>query len=132
MLKKTHLAMGIATTITFITKDNMLIAPIALVGSIAPDWDIYLGMKHRTITHSLIALVGSSYLLYTLNEQLGVLWGINYLSHIVLDSLTKRGVPLLYPFKKSYQGIKLFKTGGAEDLFISLILIYIIVTIIKK
>ncbi|WP_238882688.1 metal-dependent hydrolase [Clostridium sp. YIM B02551] len=132
MLKKTHLAMGIATTITFITKDNMLIAPLALVGSIAPDWDIYLGMKHRTLTHSLIALVGSSYLLYTFNKQLGLLWGVNYLSHIVLDSLTKRGVPLLYPFRKNYQGLKLFKTGGAEDLFISLILIYIIISVIRK
>ncbi|MBL4930952.1 metal-dependent hydrolase [Clostridium paridis] len=132
MLKKTHLAMGIATTITFITTDNMLIAPIALVGSIAPDWDVYLGIKHRTLTHSLIALLGSSYLLFTFNEQLGVLWGINYLTHLLLDSLTKTGVPLLFPFHKKYQGLKLFKTGGAEDLFISLILIYIILSAIRK
>lgn len=131
MLKRTHLAMGIATTITLITKDNMLIAPVAIVGSIAPDWDIYIGIKHRTLTHSLVALVFTSYVLYTFNEQLGILWGINYLTHLLLDSLTKTGVPFLYPLKKKYYGFKLFKTGGAEDFFISLILIYIIFSVIR-
>jgi len=131
MLKRTHLAMGIATTITLVTKDNMLIAPIALVGSIAPDWDIYLGIKHRTLTHSLLALGISSYFLYTFNEQLGILWGINYFTHLFLDSLTKAGVPFLYPLKKKHYGFKLFKTGGAEDFFIGLLLIYIIFSLVK-
>lgn len=131
MMKRTHMFTGIIATVPFINLDNALIAPIALIGSIAADWDFYMGIKHRTSTHSLLALLITSGAFMLFNFQLGLLWGLNYLTHLFLDSLTKMGVPLLYPFSRKYYGARIFKTRGAEDLLICLMFLYLITTIIQ-
>jgi inner membrane protein len=128
-MKKTHLFTGIALTIPFISLSNIILLP-AVIGSVAPDWDYRIGIKHRTITHSLIALIISSAFLGTFNIKLGLLWALNYTVHLLLDSLTKMGVPLLYPWRKKYYGKKLFRTHGAEDGLLALISIYIISSLI--
>jgi inner membrane protein len=64
---------------------------------------------HRFITHSLIGMAILSYLLYLLltflhpimgNVNIAVVWGsfvIGIGSHLVMDTLTKEGVPWLLP-----------------------------------
>lgn len=125
MTKKTHVAVGVAITLPIIS-----VCPIysvfGLLGAVIPDWDMLLGIKHRTITHSLIALLISSMVVIFINFGIGLVWFVSYTSHLILDSFTKMGVPLFYPRNKKYYGFKLIKTGGAEDLFICLLTIFFI------
>lgn len=112
MKRNTHAIIGCALAISFITSPLSL---IALYGSIAPDLDIKLGMRHhRTFTHSLLFLGLSSFLFYTINKELGFVWAISYSVHLFLDSLTVSGVPLLYPFPHRF-GLKWFHTDGWID-----------------
>lgn len=131
MMKKTHMFAGIAATIPFVTWNNIIIVPIAVIGSFAADWDYYMGIKHRTATHSFLALIISSVVLAFFNIQLGLLWGLNYFTHLLLDSLTVTGVPLLYPMIKKSYGLRIFKTRGAEDFFLMLMLLYTIITMLQ-
>ncbi|MFL0198287.1 metal-dependent hydrolase [Clostridium sp. WILCCON 0269] len=124
MTKKTHVAVGVAVTLQIITLNP--IASIGVLGAIAPDWDMMLGIKHRTTTHSLIALFISTIIITLLNTKIGLVWGLNYSIHLFLDSFTKMGVPFLYPFKNNYYGLKLIRTGQSEDLFICLLAIFFI------
>lgn len=106
MTKKTHITVGAAATI--------------------PDIDLSLGIKHRTITHGFISLILSTLVLSLVNIPISLVWGLNYAIHLILDSFTKTGVPLFYPYNKKYYGMKLICTGQSEDLFICLIAILVI------
>lgn len=111
---KTHVAAGVLVALPFISMTDP-ISTLGIIGSIAPDWDKVLKIKHRTFTHCLISLCGSCMYMSYINEKLGIVWFITYSSHLFLDSLTVRGVPLLYPFKKDTYGLKLFTTGKKFD-----------------
>ena len=125
MTKRTHIAVGIATTLPLL---NLVpgYAVIGILGSMIADWDLLLGIKHRTITHSLLALILVTITTMLINFNIGVVIGFNYLIHLLLDSCTKTGTPFLYPFKKKYYGPKLIMTGGVEDLSICLLSIFLI------
>ena len=127
MMKRTHLAVGVAISVPIILKFNLpVVAGLGVIGAIAPDWDFYIGVKHRTLTHSLLALMITTIpIIYLFDNGVGVIWGICYFSHMVLDSLTVMGVPFLYPFIKDRQGIRKFRTGQGEDYFIQLMAIYL-------
>jgi len=69
----------------------------------APDWDLRVGIRHRTITHSLLiplglfiaAVFAPPYykdILYTASLVL--------INHDILDLFTWAGVPLFYPLSK--------------------------------
>lgn len=103
---------------------------------------------HRFISHSIIGFilfgVGLSLILKLINTfllvDMSVVWWafmIGFLSHLIMDSLTKEGVPWLFPIPihLGFPPIKFFriKTGGWFEkylIFPSLILInfYIIYT----
>jgi len=59
---------------------------------------------HRTITHSLIVLIGSSLFVawvessFFSGTQFAKTYFLAYMSHLILDMMTVQGVPLLYPF----------------------------------
>jgi len=61
--------------------------------------------SHRTITHSLLAVVvvwSLSWLLRSFSGVDLVFWLVGgYSSHLVLDMMTVQGVALFYPFKKN-------------------------------
>ncbi|WML35644.1 metal-dependent hydrolase [Clostridium sp. OS1-26] len=126
MMKRTHMFAGAATTLPFINATNVMLLPIAIIGSFVADWDYRIGLKHRGITHTILALLITTGALSLYRLQLGLLWGLNYSTHLLLDSLTITGVPLLYPIKNKYYGFKLIKTRSSEDMFICLICIYLI------
>ncbi|MBD7912338.1 MULTISPECIES: metal-dependent hydrolase [Clostridium] len=124
MIKRTHLAIGLAATIPLIMKNP--ISVLGVLGAIAPDWDKYLRLKHRTITHSLVALGVSTVGLYHVNKSVALVWGICYASHLLADALTIKGVPFFYPYKKKY-GLKLLKTGDVKEYVIQLLAIAILI-----
>ncbi|WP_300924874.1 metal-dependent hydrolase [uncultured Clostridium sp.] len=128
MMGRTHTAIGILAAIPVIRYLDLPYVFItgSIIGSVAPDWDLYLGIKHRTITHSLLFLAISTIGIGLFNINMAIMWGIAYALHLLADSFTKMGVPFLYPFKKKRYGAKLIYASGAEDLFILLVAIYII------
>lgn len=125
-MKITHVFAGAVATLPFINTTNILFFPIVLAGSSVADWDYKVGLKHRGVTHTMLALLATSLALSLYNVKLGLLWGLNYGTHLLLDSLTVTGIPLLYPFKNKKYDFKIFKTRSSEDMFICLICIYLI------
>jgi len=125
MTKKTHICVGIALTLPLLS-----IVPeyaiVGIIGATLADYDLILGIKHRTITHSLLTLILATITVMLFNFNIGLVFGYNYSIHLILDSFTKMGVPFLYPFKKKYYGLKLIRTGGVEDMFICLLAILLI------
>jgi inner membrane protein len=94
-----------------------------------------LFISHRTLSHSILGIILFYYLLTILlpmflnpsyinpNLVLAAIM-IGYLSHIATDSLTKEGVPLLFPLKFEFGFPPLsflrIKTGGFIENFIFL------------
>lgn len=125
MMKRTHIAVGVAIAVPIILKlDLPKLSALAIIATIVPDWDFYMGIEHRTLTHSLLALLVTTIPIYLFDSSLGFIWGLCYFSHILLDSMTIMGVPFLYPFIKKRRRIMKFKTGDGEDYFIQLMSIY--------
>lgn len=127
MMKRTHVAIGLAASMPIIIHNPITL--VGVIGSTFPDWDYLLGIPHRTITHSLLALFVSSGVICLFHTKVALVWFICYGLHLLGDSITKMGVPYLYPWNKKYYGYKLIKTRGAEDYFIQLLAIAFIVFI---
>lgn len=127
MMKKTHISLGLAFTLPLITSGTVAACGIiGLLGSIAPDWDLKLHIRHRTLTHCILLLATTTMLISKFNIDISAVWFVNYLLHLLSDSLTLKGVPFLYPFKRKYYGLKLFRTGGVLDFITFLIGLYLI------
>lgn len=131
----------------------------AFIGSVLPDIDhpgSFIGRKvkpisiilnrtvgHRGMTHAPIFVLGLSALLgflvmkltgftqaISLFFVLGLFAGM--VSHLLMDMLTKSGIPLLYPFSKKDFSIAPFKTGGIGEYIASLACILIIFFMMKE
>ena len=73
---------------------------IVSVISITPDILDKLSGTHRGMGHSILWIIPIIFVgLY--NIVLGAALLVGFLSHIILDSFTVNGCPLLYPFKKT-------------------------------
>lgn len=68
-------------------------------GCLLPMW---IFCNHRGFTHSIAALVMITFLASFINVPCAIAVGTGYLSHILLDYLTPRGVKLAWPKKKHY------------------------------
>lgn len=87
---------------------------------------------HRGITHSLIAVVAMSCLLWWVFQQANwhqgiavpVLVGIavGYLSHLLGDWLTNSGVPLLWPSKRRFVSPLKLCTGDFREYVLALLM----------
>jgi len=97
--------------------------PVILLGALLPDIDttksvigrlvkpvakiINQKYGHRTITHSLIALIGLTAVVsafqaaYFPGLAIAQVFGLAYASHLLLDMVTVQGIPLFYPFSKN-------------------------------
>jgi inner membrane protein len=139
------------TTALTLCSSALLIAG-ANIGSVMPDIDkptSKVGKKllfkpisivlnktfgHRTVTHSLLLsliflslLIGSSYIfvdnMFYLYSNFTIGFSIGYLSHLLMDSMTVQGIPVLYPFVKKKYRIAKFKTEKHEEVMSTLCLI---------
>lgn len=125
MMKRTHVSVALLVTSPLIIANP--ISGIGIVAATIPDIDLLFGMNnHRKLTHSLLALGVSTGFMYVLFPTSWLVWFIAYLSHLCLDSFTKMGIAFFYPFNKKYFGLKAIKSGGSEDKFIALIMVYLI------
>ena len=121
MTRKTHIFTSICViSILFRFCKLPLYSLLGLIGATTADIDSILLIKHRTITHSLLFFITSTELVMLLNFYVGIVYGISFAIHLWLDSMTKMGAPLFYPWSKRYYGMKVIKTRSAEDIFIGL------------
>lgn len=61
---------------------------------------IGVASEHRSFTHSLLAMLLFSFCFGLVVQRLGFFVLVGYASHLLLDLLNKKDVPLLYPRKK--------------------------------
>lgn len=81
---------------------------------------VALFVKHRGITHSLLALalVGALALRF---PPWGLALALGYSSHLIADAVTIEGIPLLYPWGRMFHLLPphtRLKTGGLVESFI--------------
>ena len=67
--------------------------------------------KHRKIFHSIFFGIALSYLFFLYDKNAGLGFFLGFTSHIVLDSLTRQGINLLYPLGK-FDVSGFIKSGG--------------------
>ena len=77
--------------------ENQQSAVIGLIAFIVL-WLIGYCSDHRTFTHSLLGLILYSLAMAMIHQPLAFGFAAAYLSHIVLDVMTRKKLPLLYPF----------------------------------
>ena len=82
----------------------LILAIIAAYFSSLPDLDLVLGIKHRTITHSLIfsliPLILANFINNIYISLILKIIGIAIFTHLIGDSFTTMGVMPFYPFSK--------------------------------
>lgn len=130
----------INTNPSILSIEGMIFMGGATLGSLFPDIDhrgSYLGRRakvasffasmlfeHRGATHAPITAGIMTFLMYLLGglfiaPPLLKLWFIGFyigiLSHILLDMLTKGGVPILYPISKRKFSLTNMKTGSKGE-----------------
>lgn len=101
----THALTGLALS------EALMLNPIVIViGAVIPDIDYLIGIPHRTITHSLLFIITACLLAWRLkSKQTSFALLVGLTSHLLLDSVTTKGVPLLFPLN-TYYGFNLFNS----------------------
>ena len=132
MMGKTHRAIGYTTTLVLIAYTDIGVIPslIGFIGCTAPDIDIKLKIRHRGITHWLITSIALYYLISILNKNIAYAFLINYILHLLADSLTVEGCPLFAPIYNKRIGLKLFRTNCFIEKLIYYILLIIFVFVL--
>lgn len=103
MISVTHLVFGLS--IAYILDKRLLTASIF---ALVPDFDVTFNFLypfvHRGIMHSLLAAGIFTLLVFLYTEDRGSAESclLGYSSHLVLDSLTSSGVPILFPFFRGF------------------------------
>lgn len=113
MLLITHLLAGLLG-LKLLGWLNPLNAILVVIGSAMPDLDTRLGLKHRTLTHSLIFLLP-----FFLVPGLGLGVGL----HVLFDLLTPTGTQLLYPRRDWFIILGAPLRTGKQDTLISLLIL---------
>ncbi len=152
---RTHAAIGVAaglllaSTMSADPVNTVGLAAISGVAALFPDIDspeskisrragpvrgLFAGVSHRGLTHSLVALA-LLLLIIPLSFNLFVVVFIGYASHLLADSMTKVGIPLLWP-KAQYvhllpKGYRLTTGGQIETLIFLLVSLGSIVMVVR-
>lgn len=117
MTGKQHVGIGIISMYMLdhkltITPSNLVFATGTIIGSLLPDCDIvkapagkvlplWLFMKHRTYTHSLLATLFITAITTYFNKSFGLGIGFGYGLHLLADATTPMRLPyFLWGFKK--------------------------------
>lgn len=132
MLRKTHLAIGLAASLYFLphVTNKIIFIPIVLIASILPDIDsgfstlgergifkmVQMTTKHRGILHTYTFCIAVSILLTTVYPVAALPFFLGYSFHLLADSFTIRGIKPFWPLKMVTSGN--IKTGGKAEKII--------------
>ncbi len=138
-MRKTHAAAGLALGLGLSLIHHQPVLNAALLwlltqaAALLPDLDLKLHIKHRTITHSLLALLLVSLATWYVDPRLLVYVASGYGSHLVLDFLTVWGIPIFWPVKRRFRLLRI-STGGEVDHVICVLLVlaasYLVMSIV--
>lgn len=139
MIKRTHLAIGLAFALLFLPHVNnkLLFFPIVLICSLLPDIDSpdsYFGhhklwrplqfiVTHRGIFHSFTLCILVSFVFAFFVPVLALPFFLGYSSHLLSDSFTQEGITPFWPWKRTSTGF--LRTGGTVErgVFITFLII---------
>ena len=129
MIKKTHLAIGLAISLYFLpfVKYKLLFIPIILIASLLPDIDsrfshvgkkkifrpVQIFFEHRGPLHSYTVCIIISLIFAFFYPIFALPFFLGYSFHLLADSFTVRGIKPFWPLKYVSNGI--IKTGGLTD-----------------
>lgn len=129
MIKRTHLAIGLALALLFLPSVTykLVFFPIVLICSLLPDIDSphsYLGhgkvwrpmqffAKHRGIFHSLTFCIIVSVVFAFVLPVVAFPFFLGYSCHLLADSFTQEGITPFWPWKRSINGV--VRTGGKVE-----------------
>ena len=150
MIKRTHLAIGIALALYFLPWINhkLFFVPVVIIASILPDIDsatstlgrkaifkpVQIFMTHRGPMHSYTMCVLLSTIFAFFFPIIALPFFFGYSFHLFADSFTLNGIRPFWPLKFSTGGI--VKTGGMIDkaiFFVFLIIdVFLISTLFSK
>ncbi len=140
MNKSTHILFGIGFTLLLLNPTRTIPLVLALISSVIgaslPDLD--LKFKHRMILHNIFAVTVSAFLVYLASTMIPIVnwyttyitlgFVLGYISHILLDSLTKAGIALFYPItRKRIRILRLRSNSSIANALLSLISLLAIV-----
>ncbi len=139
MIKRTHLAIGLALALLFLPNVNykFVFFPIVLICALLPDIDspdsyfgssklwrpLQLLVKHRGVFHSFTLCILVSVLFAFVLPIVALPFFLGYGSHLLADSFTQEGITPFWPWKRASQGA--LRTGGSMEngIFIGFIII---------
>ena len=129
MLRRTHLAIGVALSIYFLplVTYKLIFVPIVILSSLFPDVDsmhsavgrrrifrpIQLFFEHRGPLHSYTFAIALSLLVAVFYPIAALPFFIGYSFHLLADSFTINGIRPFWPSKVSSNG--LIRTGGHTE-----------------
>ncbi len=137
MMARSHVVVGVAAWVAAAPLLHLpIIDPVylglAVAGSLLPDVDhpkswvgrrtrpisttLASALGHRGVTHSAIAVVALSTLLWQAGYRRGGIsaLSIGYLSHLAADMLTPQGLRLAWPLRGTW-GVPLCRTGSPME-----------------
>lgn len=148
MLCRTHLAFGLLVglvalnyiNLTYV--DKFIFVSLVIFASMLPDLDhpdsklsnkipvipkiISMVSKHRGIFHSIFfALLLSGAVYYFFGFSYGIALFIGYMSHLIIDGLTKQGINFLHPIGRLHMA-GFVETGTIGEMIVLAVLIALI------
>jgi membrane-bound metal-dependent hydrolase YbcI (DUF457 family) len=131
----THITFGILLYTLFVWLLNQ---PFTVVGilftawiSIMPDLIEKVISEHRSWGHSIIWLIPITATFF-FNTQAGIAFASGFLGHILFDTITKKGVAFLYPYKNTRMIMpqkekSRIQTGSKQEKALCLVVLLLLV-----
>ena len=121
MKKESHIIIGVLSAYAL----NLPVFP-AMVASVLPDVDIKLGLTHRGITHHALIIPFLLILSGLIESPFFTSFVIGYISHLVADAFTPRGIPVWKTQNRF--SLNAFSTGSlTEYLFVAIFTICVLI-----
>jgi inner membrane protein len=125
-IKYIFLFVAVALVFLLTSESNMsFIAVFVLCAALF----VFSKTQHRTIMHSLLGMVIFSVIVFIIRPAILPAFVVGYGSHLLMDSITVSGVPLLYPRQRIY-GIRKVYNKGNFDYFIRGLSVLIIISMV--
>ncbi|MFH0868338.1 MAG: metal-dependent hydrolase [Candidatus Woesearchaeota archaeon] len=144
MMYYTHAAFGLLIALLaldfFNVHDKILFVLIVLLFSVFPDIDntkSKIGKKnklisgiinfifgHRGLLHTIYVPLIMFFIFYNLNKEIGIAVLVGYLTHLLMDAITRAGIKPFYPLiNKKINGF--FKTGSFIEKIFFLVIVFL-------
>lgn len=146
MIKRTHLAIGLAVALLFLPYVNkrLIFFPVVLICSLLPDIDspdsaygqnallrpLQFLVRHRGMIHSFTFCVIVSIIFALFIPVLALPFFLGYGSHLFADSFTIDGITPFWPLKSSSTGF--IRTGGKAENTVFIVFLFINVILFLK